>query len=112
MRKLIYTDSQGRFWVVTPVGISEQGVLDRLPADVVKPTWVEESAIPADRSFRDAWTHGGDRVNVDMDRAREIHAKRLLAEEVAAQRTEAALSALDTEAINDATTLDELKAVK
>lgn len=38
---------------------------------------VDESAIPSDRTFRDAWVHEGEKVGVDMPRAREIHKERL-----------------------------------
>jgi hypothetical protein len=45
-------------------------------------TWsmVDDSAVPADRTFRDAWTAaGGDGINVDMPKARDLHKRRIRA---------------------------------
>ncbi len=50
---------------------------------VADPAWlpvqaapIDESDIPADRTFRDAWTHDGS-INVDMPKAREVVRQRL-----------------------------------
>jgi hypothetical protein len=44
-----------------------------VPADATDTQIVPRSAIPSDRTYRDAWTHRNGRVDVDMSRAREIH---------------------------------------
>lgn len=33
----------------------------------------DESEIPEDRYFRDAWTHSEDKINVDIEKCKEIH---------------------------------------
>src|SRR5690606_22204464 len=38
---------------------------------------LDESEVPEDRYFRDAWTHLEDKINVDMDKCREIHKDKL-----------------------------------
>lgn len=93
MKKIIYTRPDGGLSVVHPVintigekivlddegnerPFTEQDALERalkaLPPDAVNPQMIDAEAIPADRTFREAWTHGGDRVNHDMARCREI----------------------------------------
>jgi hypothetical protein len=62
---MIYEFPDGRLAVVNfPPGIS-------------KLLLVEDSAIPADRTFRDAWVHTGTGVAVDMAKAREVVRKRI-----------------------------------
>jgi hypothetical protein len=34
---------------------------------------IEEQEIPEDRYFREAWTHSEDKLNVDMDKCKNIH---------------------------------------
>lgn len=97
MKKIIYTRPDGGLTVVTPVinthtvvdgelvpiaeDLSEQEALDRamakLPADAIGIQVVDESTIPTDRTFRDAWKAGTGRVEHDMDKAREIQKERL-----------------------------------
>lgn len=48
-----------------------------IPADASNIAIVDPSAIPADRTFREAWAHGGKTVIVDMGKAVEIHKGRL-----------------------------------
>lgn len=43
-----------------------------VPADATNPQVIEPSELP-DRTFRNAWKHDGDKVDVDMPKAREIH---------------------------------------
>lgn len=38
---------------------------------------ITEDQVPADRTFRDAWTDAGGAVAVDMEKARDIHMGRL-----------------------------------
>jgi len=47
----------------------------RLSVESFRP--LDESEIPQDRYFRNAWTHLEDKINVDMDRCREIHKDKL-----------------------------------
>jgi hypothetical protein len=47
--------------------------LKSVPADVVTVSLHEASELPADRTFRNAWTHDGSRVTVDMPKARVLH---------------------------------------
>jgi hypothetical protein len=84
MRKIVYTTGDGRVAVVTPVlnrgfediteAEAEARAFALLPSDAIDPHYVEAAAIPADRSFRDAWRHAGEgRVVIDMPAARQIH---------------------------------------
>lgn len=82
MKKIIFTRPDGGLSVVTPVRCTgdedlsdeevEQRAWDKLPTDAINPQWVEASAIPADRSFRNAWKDGGGKVDHDMAKCREI----------------------------------------
>jgi len=40
---------------------------------------VEDSYIPSDRTFRDSWKKVGSKVEVDMEKAKEIHMERIRA---------------------------------
>jgi len=147
MRKIIFSRSDGGLSVVHPVRNSypnpetlsddeiEKRAWAKLPADAIDPQWVEEADIPTDRTFRDAWAHGGTSVNVDMTKAREIQrdhlrsirAPMLAALDVAYQRADEssdvamkAQIAKNKQALRDvtadpmidaATTPEELKAV-
>lgn len=49
-----------------------------VPHEAVNVAVVEESVLPADRTFRDAWKHdGGGVVGHDMEKCRNIHKDRL-----------------------------------
>lgn len=48
-----------------------------VPADAIDVQIVDESAIPTDRTFRNAWTAGAGRVEHDMAKAREIKREQL-----------------------------------
>lgn len=89
MDRIVYTRPDGGVSVVHPVinthgeedDITEDKALTRalaqLPTDAIAPAVVEESTIPSDRSFRDAWRYDGRGITVDMAKAREITAARL-----------------------------------
>ncbi len=91
MKKIIYTRPDGGISIVTPVintrgepeGFTEEDALSRalakLPKDAINPQIVEPQVIPADRTFRNAWSHGGDRVIHDMPKCREIKRDQLRA---------------------------------
>ena len=54
-----------------------KGGISLVPLDAIYPQVVTIADIPQDRYFRNAWDHGGDRVTVNMDKAREIHLNRI-----------------------------------
>jgi len=84
MKKIIYTRPDGGLCVVHPVintrgeaeGFTEDDALARalakLPADAINPQVVEASAIPADRTFRNAWKSGAGNVEHDMPKCCEL----------------------------------------
>jgi hypothetical protein len=43
-----------------------------LPSNAINPQIVEADAIPTDRTYRNAWSHSGSGIAVDMEVAREI----------------------------------------
>lgn len=90
--KIIYTSSSDTMCVVTPVlfdalqkempGLTldeyKQLIWNAsVPADAINPAWVEDSAIPEDGYFRDAWKQNGLKVNVDLPLARGVHLEQL-----------------------------------
>lgn len=89
MRKIIYTRPDGGLSVMHPVmntrgeaadfteADAEQRAWDRLPLDAINPRFVDEGEIPTDRTFRNAWTHGGDKIDIDMAKAVEIQKGKL-----------------------------------
>jgi hypothetical protein len=91
MRRIIYTQANGGVAIVHPVintspvpeEITEEEAVARalakLPPDAIDPQIIDEADIPADRSFRDAWSRQGGRITHDMAKAREIHRCRLRA---------------------------------
>ena len=81
MRKIIFTRQDGGLSVVHPVRNTrgetlstdaeiEQRAWDKLPKDAINPQFIDASAIPVDRSQREAWVHGGDKVTVDTTKVR------------------------------------------
>ena len=55
----------------------EQRAWDKLPVDAINPVFVDKSVIPTDRTFRNAWEHGGDSVIQNITKAKNIaHNKR------------------------------------
>ena len=88
MRKIIFTNADGGLSVVHPVRNTigetlitdaeiEQRAWDKLPVDAINPVFVDESVIPTDRTFRNAWEHGGDSVTQNITKAKNIaHDKR------------------------------------
>lgn len=88
MRKILFTNIDGSLSVVHPVCNTigetlttdaeiEQRAWDKLPVDAINPVFVDESVIPTDRTFRNAWEHGGDSVIQNITKAKTIaHDKR------------------------------------
>ena len=71
MSKIIYTNSDGTVSIIIPAGDVNDAIKDvpsGLSYDIV-----EDSAIPTDRSFRNAWIQSGKTVVEDMPKAKEIH---------------------------------------
>lgn len=48
-----------------------------VPLDAVDIKIIEEIDLPSDRTFRNAWTYDGQRVCVDMPKARTLHLDRI-----------------------------------
>ena len=110
MKKIIYTRPDGGLSVVHPVlntlgeedGFTEEQAfdraLDKIPTDASNVRIVDESDIPTDRTFRNAWIDTGNSVNHDITKCREIHknrlrdwrAPKLLALDIAYQRADEA----------------------
>ena len=83
MSKIIYTNSDGTVSIVQPIlteinpntgkpftieEIAEKDIEKGIPYEIV-----DDSAIPTDRSFRDAWKQNDKTIETDIDKAREIH---------------------------------------
>lgn len=84
MKKIVYTRADGGVTVSHPaIGageqITEEDALQRafIPADAINPQVIEADDVPVDRTFRDAWTHDGANITVDMTKAVEIQKDRL-----------------------------------
>ena len=79
---IIYKNQDGSVAVFTPT----QEALDQLKIEEIAQRVVpvnteyqivDPSAIPTDRTFRDAWEHNQDGINVNIEKAKEItHEKR------------------------------------
>ena len=88
MRKILFTNIDGSLSVAHPVCNTigetlttdaeiEQRAWDKLPVDAINPVFVDESVIPTDRTFRNAWEHGGNLVTQNITKAKNIaHDKR------------------------------------
>ena len=76
MKKIIYTRPDGGVSIVGPAVNSDEGLAAaqaKLPADAINPKVVDISAIPQDRTFRNAWQQNETLVQHEMVKAREIH---------------------------------------
>ena len=138
MKVIIYTNLEGILVVVNLPGTGaaiEKKAWDALPSEAINPRFVDESEIPINRTFRNAWRDTGATVDHDMMKARELHKNRLRelreqkfvlinrAQSTALSKGDAAEAArLETElqklrdvtanpAIEAAQTVDELRAV-
>ena len=82
MRKIIFTRPDGGLSVVHPVintigeadgfteAQAEQRAWDKLPVDAINPQFVEETEIPTDRTFRNAWKAGAGKVEHDIPKTK------------------------------------------
>tara|TARA_R100000697_G_scaffold123370_1_gene155758 strand:- start:41 stop:472 length:432 start_codon:yes stop_codon:yes gene_type:complete len=71
MSKIIYTNSDGTVAVIHPTGDVNDAIKD-VPSGLSYEI-VEDSAIPKDRSFRNAWKQNNKTIETDMTKAKEIH---------------------------------------
>ena len=71
MSRIIYTNSDGTVSIITPAGDVNDAIKD-VPSGLSYEI-VEDSAIPTDRSFRNAWKQNGKTIETDMTKAKEIH---------------------------------------
>jgi len=71
MSKIIYTNPDGTVSIIIPVGNVNDSIKD-VPSGLSYEI-VEDSAIPIDRAFRNAWKQNGKTIETDMAKAREIH---------------------------------------
>lgn len=89
MKRILFINLDGGVTVVYPVlniteisagfteADAEQRAWDSLPVDAINPMFVDESVIPTDRTFRNAWEHDGDSVIQNITKAKNIaHDKR------------------------------------
>tara|TARA_A100001518_G_C1170602_1_gene22095 strand:- start:45 stop:482 length:438 start_codon:yes stop_codon:yes gene_type:complete len=73
MSKVIFTNSDGTVSIMTPIeGTAEECAKRDLP-DGTSYEIVDDSVIPTDRSFRNAWKQNSKTIETDMAKAREIH---------------------------------------
>jgi hypothetical protein len=90
MRKIIFTGSDGALSIVHPVRNTlgetlttdaeiEQRAWDKLPEDAINPQFVDDTKIPTDRTFRNAWKDEGG-IKVDMVKAKDLTKDRLRTE--------------------------------
>ena len=71
MSKIIYTNSDGTVAIIHPTG-DVNDAIKAVPSGLSYEI-VEDSAIPSDRSFRNAWKQNSKTIETDMTKAREIH---------------------------------------
>jgi len=66
-------------WAETEDEFIARVVARSVPADATDVRVIDADALPADRTFRDAWRLGGDAIVHDMEACRGIHRDRLRA---------------------------------
>ena len=71
MSKIIYTNSDGTVSIINPTGDVNDAIKD-VPSGLSYEI-VEDSVIPTDRSFRNAWIQNNKIIETDIAKAREIH---------------------------------------
>ena len=72
MSKIIYTQSNGIIAVIHPISGNANDAIKDVP-DGVAYEIVEDSVIPTDRTFRDAWIQDSKTIKTDMAKAKEVH---------------------------------------
>ena len=71
MSKIIYTNSDGTVSIINPTGDVNDAIKD-VPSGLSYEI-VEDSVIPTDRTFRNAWKQNNKTIETDKAKAREIH---------------------------------------
>ena len=89
MSKIIYTNSDGTVSIINPTGDVNDAIKD-VPTGLSYEI-VEDSVIPTDRTFRNAWKQNSKTIETDIAKAREIHKNNIRA------ARESLLNALDIE---------------
>lgn len=80
-RRIIYTRPDGGVSIVIPCrNIDESHLTDdeiyqrafnKLPKDAINPQMITADKIPQDRTHRNAWEHGGDKIKINMSKVKE-----------------------------------------
>ena len=76
MSKIIFTQSDGIVAVINPISGDANDAIKDVPSGFAYEI-VDDSVIPTDRSFRDAWVQDSKTIKTDMSKAREIHKKNI-----------------------------------
>ena len=71
MSKIIYTNSDCTVAIIHPIRDINDAI-KAVPSGLSYEI-VEDSAIPSDRSFRNAWKQNSKTIETDMTKAKEIH---------------------------------------
>ena len=103
--RIIYTRPDGGLSIVSPApGVEIERILAKdIPTDAIGVKVVDESVIPADRTFRGAWEDSVGVVVVNMTKAKLLHMARIR------QARDAKLAELDTESLLAIESDDKLK---
>ena len=72
MSKIIFTQSDGIVAVINPISGDANDAIKDVPSGFAYEI-VDDSVIPTDRSFRNAWVQDSKTIKTDMAKAREIH---------------------------------------
>ena len=71
MSKIIFTNSDGTVSIIHPTGDVNDAIKD-VPTGLSYEI-VEDSVIPTDRNFRNAWKQNSKTIETDITKAKEIH---------------------------------------
>jgi len=71
MSKIIYTNSDGTVAIIHPIG-DVNDAIKAVPSGLSYEI-VDDSVIPTDRLFRDAWKQNSKIIETDIAKAKEIH---------------------------------------
>ena len=140
LNKRVIFEYEGNLCTLIPAPTSQLTLNEIIEKDIprdangnlVSYSIVERDIIPTDRTFRNAWEKNGDSIDVDMPKAKEITKARLREERkplmeledikfMQAQESGVSTTAIVVEkqrlrditlAVDSATTLDELKALR
>lgn len=78
-KKIVYKNAAGNLCIITPTGLLpiEDVLAKDVPLDATDVHIVDSSAVPEDRTYRNAWQLEGKKVSVDMQKARAVHMDKL-----------------------------------